>query len=68
MTSPDETDVAPGNNSTSPGDDLSTNAAGGPAVSHIRLTTDTSGQIRGRATATSSLFGYTRGWIDFRRS
>lgn len=66
LTSPDETDVAVGSPSSSPGWDIvnSNNES-----ASLYLTTNTSAQIAARGSSGTSVFyGYTRGWIDFRRS
>ena len=65
LTSPDETDVAPGSSTAAPGYDLGdTNSAGTPMISPY-LTTNTSGQIRTRCGSTNCRITIvTRGWID----
>jgi hypothetical protein len=81
LTSGDETDIAPttgtqpGEWITVPGADFITPSASGfsgGGASFPRdglLTTNTSGQIGARASASSTSFYWvTRGWIDFRRS
>jgi hypothetical protein len=70
ITSPDEVDVAPSAYSSAPGDDafgiLGTSAPYAAATPIV--TTNTAGQIGVRATAAQSVYGITRGWVDFRRT
>jgi hypothetical protein len=72
LTSGDETDVAPGSDSSitaTPGFDLNGAGLADPMFFQVPLITNTSGQIGARAGTTSSHFAvYTRGWVDFRRS
>lgn len=67
ITSPDESDVAaPGSGATVPAwDVLNTNGE----TASVFVTTNTSGQIAARGqTGTSTFYGNTRGWVDFRRT
>lgn len=66
ISSPDETDIAPASAVTNvPGFDVN----GSNVYSHQYLTTNTSGQIAARASAGSTtLYGTTRGFKDFRRA
>lgn len=71
MTSGDETDVAPQAAGTTGGVayDLATNAQFAAETSTTPLITNTSSQIRTRASAAASALGVTtRGWKDFRRT
>ena len=65
LSSPDETDVAPGN--TPLAADLSSNTNYNLGVASTYLTTNTLSQIRARATSSSNFSVVTRGWKDFRR-
>lgn len=67
FTSPDETDVAVGAFSTTPGAD-STGSASAQYNSGLILTTNTSAQIGIRGSGNITVYIYTRGWKDFRRS
>lgn len=71
ITSPFETDVAPsplGNPNITPGYDLQ-DPTSGALFANFEKITNTSGQIGARASNNSTtLYGYTSGWIDFRRS
>lgn len=63
ITSPDETDTAPSSSIADLGQ------ASGGSQNQAFITTNTSGQIRLRATSTSgTTYVTTRGWVDFRRS
>jgi hypothetical protein len=64
FSSPSESDQAP---STSGLSDISTSGAGVRASADLQIITDTSRQVRGRSTNSSTLVnGFTYGWIDFR--
>ncbi len=62
ITSPDESDQAPGNQA-----DLTMQLANVPVTGTLLVRTDTSGRVRARASAAStSLMVNTYGWIDYR--
>lgn len=66
----DETSVAPGGSigSTAPGWDFDTGTSGGVFALQPPLTTNTNGQIWAYSSSSNTdLYGYTRGWDDFRR-
>lgn len=60
------TDVAPNVNGTAPG--ASVDQAGTQSITGIEIITNTSAQIRGRASTASNFYIYMDWWEDFRRS